>query len=65
MQVNEISTLTVTLTQESCSQGVSCFLSRNKLKERLGVPSRVTIGYEVHDDTITRKGSVARSKYTL
>ena len=38
---------------------------RKTLKERLGVPQRVTIGYEVHDDTISRKGSVAKNTYSL
>lgn len=44
----------------NCIYFIRC---RKRLKERLGVPSEVQIGYQVHDDTISKTSSVTRTKY--
>lgn len=36
-----------------------------KLKERLRISSKVTIGYQVHKDTIDKAGSVTKTSYTV
>ncbi|XP_072383182.1 eukaryotic translation initiation factor 4E-1A-like isoform X1 [Diabrotica undecimpunctata] len=35
------------------------------LKERLHIPSRVTLGYQLHTDTIQKTGSVSKYSYTV
>ncbi|XP_028127846.1 eukaryotic translation initiation factor 4E-1A [Diabrotica virgifera virgifera] len=37
----------------------------SKLKERLHIPSRVTLGYQLHKDTIQKTGSVSKYSYTV
>jgi len=36
-----------------------------KLKKRLGIEEKVTIGYEVHSDTMSKQGSTAKIRYTV
>lgn len=36
-----------------------------KLKERLRIPSRTTLGYQVHKDTIEKTGSISKYSYTV
>jgi len=36
-----------------------------KLKERLNVPQKMMIGYQAHDDTIAKTGSMAKNRLTV
>ena len=36
-----------------------------KIKERLGIPPKVTIAYQSHDDQQSRQSSMARSQYNV
>ncbi|XP_043472144.1 eukaryotic translation initiation factor 4E-1A-like [Leptopilina heterotoma] len=36
-----------------------------KLKERLRITSKVTIGYQIHSDTMVKTGSMTRNTYTV
>uniref|UniRef100_T1IXQ5 eIF-4F 25 kDa subunit n=1 Tax=Strigamia maritima TaxID=126957 RepID=T1IXQ5_STRMM len=36
-----------------------------KLKERLNIPSKITIGYQAHIDTMSKSGSTAKTLYTV
>lgn len=36
-----------------------------KLKERLRIPPKITIGYQVHKDTMDKTGSVTKFLYTV
>lgn len=36
-----------------------------KLKDRLRIPQKVTIGYQVHKDTMDKAGSVTKQSYTV
>lgn len=48
---------------------ISCHIllccCRRKLKERLQIPSKLSIGYQLHDDSMAKTGSVTRNKYSL
>lgn len=42
----------------------SVFVSRSRVvKERLGVPPKVIIGYQSHADTATKSGSTTKNKF--
>lgn len=36
-----------------------------KLKERLRIPQKVNIGYQIHKDTMDKSGSVTKNTYTV
>ncbi|XP_064605301.1 eukaryotic translation initiation factor 4E-like [Liolophura sinensis] len=36
-----------------------------KLKERLNIPDRLTIGFQAHTDTISRQGSTAKNRFSV
>ncbi|RMX43787.1 hypothetical protein pdam_00019745 [Pocillopora damicornis] len=36
-----------------------------KFKERLSLPAKLVIGYQAHEDTMTKTGSVTKSMFTL
>lgn len=36
-----------------------------KLKERLRIPQKMSIGYQVHKDTIDKTGSMTKNSYTI
>lgn len=36
-----------------------------KLKERLHIPSRTVLGYQVHKDTMEKTGSMQKYSYTV
>ena len=38
---------------------------RKTLKERLQIPPRVQIGYQLHDDSMAKTGSVTRNKFSV
>lgn len=40
-------------------------LSRRKLKERLRIAPKVTIGYQIHKDTMAKAGSVTKNTYIV
>ena len=35
------------------------------IKERMGIPRHVTIGFQAHTDTIKKPGSTAKNRYTV
>lgn len=37
----------------------------HKLKERLHIPSKISIGYQTHEDSMKKTGSSARDRYTV
>lgn len=41
------------------------FLLRRVYKERLGLPSKMTIGYQSHADTATKSGSTTKNKFVV
>ncbi|XP_018577506.1 eukaryotic translation initiation factor 4E-1A-like [Anoplophora glabripennis] len=45
--------------------GVAVLEIGRKLKERLRIPSRTILGYQVHKDTIEKTGSVSKYSYTV
>lgn len=36
-----------------------------KWKERLGIPENVIIGYQSHEDTIVKTGSIAKNRFSV
>nr|ACO11630.1 Eukaryotic translation initiation factor 4E [Caligus rogercresseyi] len=36
-----------------------------KIKERLGIDKKITLGFEAHEDTMKKSGSVAKLRYTV
>lgn len=36
-----------------------------KLKERLRIPPKITIAYQIHKDTMDKGGSVTKQSYTV
>jgi translation initiation factor 4E len=36
-----------------------------KLKERLNIPSKITIGFQAHVDTMSKAGSTAKNRFTV
>ncbi|XP_050394380.1 eukaryotic translation initiation factor 4E [Patella vulgata] len=36
-----------------------------KLKERLNIPTKISIGFQVHDDTISKSGSTTKNRYQV
>lgn len=40
-------------------------LDRRVYKERLGIPPKMTIGYQSHTDTATKSGSTTKNKYVV
>ncbi|XP_067930152.1 eukaryotic translation initiation factor 4E-like [Watersipora subatra] len=51
-------------TANAGKKDATCAIGK-KLKERLGVPNHIVVGYEVHEDTKSRKGSMAKNRYTV
>lgn len=45
---------------------VLCFPPRRRVyKERLGLSSKVVIGYQAHADTATKSGSLTKNKFVV
>lgn len=42
-----------------------CLFFRRKLKQRLNIGRNVTIGYQIHKDTMVKAGSVTKNTYTV
>nr|QBH73404.1 eukaryotic translation initiation factor 4e [Thermobia domestica] len=47
------------------SRGQSVMEIGRRLKERLNIPQKVIIGYQIHKDTMNKSGSVTKNTYTI
>nr|ADD38879.1 Eukaryotic translation initiation factor 4E [Lepeophtheirus salmonis] len=47
------------------SKGNMIITIGKKVKERLGIEKQTTLGFEAHDDTMKKSGSVAKLRYTV
>ncbi|XP_015605883.1 eukaryotic translation initiation factor 4E-1A isoform X2 [Cephus cinctus] len=48
-----------------CDRSQSVIEIGRKLKERLRITSKVTIGYQIHKDTMVKAGSLTKNTYTV
>lgn len=60
----KISTLSGVWTKDA-TKSVAVLEIGRKLKERLHIPPRSTLGYQVHKDTMDKTGSVSKYSYTV
>ncbi|XP_043925630.1 eukaryotic translation initiation factor 4E-like isoform X2 [Protopterus annectens] len=51
-------------TREADNMEAVTYIGR-KYKERLGLPSKVVIGYQAHADTATKSGTIAKNKFIV
>ena len=47
------------------SQGTSILTIGKKVKERLGIDLKTTLGFEAHQDTMKKSGSTAKNRYIV